>query len=123
MWQVKAVDQLEAGPVRLTGQTGTPDQSDRSKQLVRPVEPSTNSTPKSVAPVSATHVDEVRLVPPGKEDEELVDYEASPEHTNLEINVVHLSSDYFVVRKRIWLIFSLGPVKLCSRSQARRTTI
>ena len=31
------------------------------------------------------------------EDEELVDYEASLECTNLEINVVHLSSDYFVV--------------------------
>ena len=26
-----------------------------------------------------------------------MDYEASPEHTNLEINVVHLSSDYFMV--------------------------
>ena len=26
-----------------------------------------------------------------------MDYEASLEHTNLEINVVHLSSDYFVV--------------------------
>ena len=26
-----------------------------------------------------------------------MDYEASPEHTNLEFNVVHLSSDYFVV--------------------------
>ena len=96
MWQVKAVDQLEAGPVRLTGQTGTPDQSDRSEQLVRPVEPSADSTPKSVPPVSATHVDEVRLVPPGKEDEELVDYEASSEHNNLEINVVHMSSDYFI---------------------------
>ena len=30
-------------------------------------------------------------------DEELVDYEASPEHSNMEINVVHMSSDYFVV--------------------------
>ena len=26
-----------------------------------------------------------------------MDYEASPERTNLEVNVVHLSSDYFVV--------------------------
>ena len=28
------------------------------------------------------------------EDEELVDYEASPEHTNMEINVVRFSDDY-----------------------------
>jgi len=30
-------------------------------------------------------------------DEDLVDYEASPEQSNMEINVVHMSSDYFVV--------------------------
>ena len=32
-----------------------------------------------------------------KEDEELVDYEASPERNNLEINVVHISSDYLII--------------------------
>ena len=48
-------------------------------------------------PVSVTSVDEAPAVPLTVEDEELVDYEESPEHTNLEINVVHLSSDYFVV--------------------------
>jgi hypothetical protein len=41
----------------------------------------------------ASRVDEVPLVPPAMEDEELVDYEASPERNNLEINVVHMSSD------------------------------
>ena len=30
-------------------------------------------------------------------DEELIDYEASSEHSNMEINVVHMSLDYFVV--------------------------
>ena len=37
--------------------------------------------------------------PPAKEDEELVDYEASPEHNYLEINVVHMSSDYLIIPK------------------------
>jgi len=30
-------------------------------------------------------------------DEELVDYEASPEHSNMEINVVHFSEEYYAV--------------------------
>ena len=73
------------------------DRSDRSGQPVRPVEPSIESTAESALPVSVPSVDEALAVPPIAEDEELVDYEASPEHTNLEVNVVHLSSDYFVV--------------------------
>jgi len=78
-------------------------------QLVRSVEPSADSTSESVAPVSATHVDEVPLVPPGKEDEELVDYEASPEHNNLEINVVHMSSDYFIFPEEEMAHLQFGP--------------
>ena len=78
-------------------------------QLVRSVEPSADSTPESVAPVSATHVDEVPLVPPGKEDEELVDYEASPERNNLEINVVHMSSDYFIFPEEEMAHLQFGP--------------
>src|SRR6185437_3625177 len=80
-------------------QTGHEDRSDRSDQPVRPVEPSAEATAESVPPVSVPSVDEAPAVPPTSEDEELVDYEASLERTNLEINVVHLSSDYFVVPK------------------------
>ena len=47
--------------------------------------------------VLASRVDELPPAPPAKEDEELVDYEASPKRSNLEINVVHMSSDYFIV--------------------------
>ena len=39
----------------------------------------------------------------------MVDYEASPEHTNLEINVVHLSSDYFVVPEEDMAHLQFGP--------------
>ena len=38
-----------------------------------------------------------------------MDYEASPERTNLEINVVHLSSDYFVVPKEDMAHLQFGP--------------
>ena len=48
-------------------------------------------------PVLVSRVDEVEPAPPAKEDEELVDYEASPEHNNLEINNVHMSSDYLII--------------------------
>ena len=99
VWKAKAADQPDrpVGPPQPTGQTGHEDRSDRSDQPVRPVEPSAEATTESVLPVSVPSVDEASVVPPIAEDEELVDYEVSPERTNMEINVVHLSSDYFVV--------------------------
>ena len=71
--------------------------ADQPARLVRPVEPTAEPAAKSAPPVSVTFVDEAPAVPLTTEDEELVDYKASLERTNLEINVVHLSSDYFVV--------------------------
>ena len=64
---------------------------------------------ESAAPALVPSVDEAPAVPPVPEDEELVDYEASPEHTNLEINVVHLSSDYFVVPEEDMAHLQFGP--------------
>ena len=49
-----------------------------------------------MAPVSVPCVEDLPA-PVVQGDEELVDYEASPEQSNMEINVVHMSSDYFVV--------------------------
>ena len=88
------VDQPAEGPVEptlATGQTGSLDRSDRPEPPVRPVEPSTESTAESAVPVLVSRVDEVEPAPLAKEEEELVDYEASPECSNLEINVVHMS--------------------------------
>ena len=108
VWQIKTADQ-PARPVGPPPPTGEPDRSDRSAQPVRPVEPSTESATESAAPVSVPSIDEAPAVPPASEDEELVDYEASPERTNLEINVVHLSSDYFVVPKEDLAHLQFGP--------------
>ena len=47
--------------------------------------------------------------PPAKEDEELVDYEASPERSNLEINVVHMSSDYLIILEEEVAHLQFGP--------------
>ena len=94
VWQVNTFDQLaegRVGPTPATGQTGIPDRSDHPKPPVRPVEPSAESTAESAVLVSASRVDEVEPAPPAKEDEELVEYEASSERNNLEINVVHIS--------------------------------
>ena len=60
-------------------------------------------------PVSFPFVDEAPAITPTAEDEELVDYEASPEHTNLEINVVHLSSDYFLIPEEDLAHLQFGP--------------
>ena len=102
VWQVKAVDQPAEGlvePTPMTGQTGGTDRSDCPEPPVRPVEPSAESTAESVVPVSVSRVKEVEPAPPAREEEELVDYEASPECSNLEINVVHMSSDYLIIPK------------------------
>jgi len=108
VWQVKSVDQSSrpVGPPPPTSQTCFPDQSDRSDQ---PVEPSAELTAELAAPVSVSSVDETPTVPLVPEEEELVDYEASPECTNLEINVVHLSSDYFVVPEEDLAHLQFGP--------------
>ena len=94
----------DTGPCSLKARFGRskqlisqPHRSDRRSRPVRPVEPTAEPAAESARPISVTSVDEAPAVPLTAEDEELVDYEASPERTNLEINVVHLSSDYFVV--------------------------
>ena len=46
--------------------------------------------------------------PPTKE-EELVDYEASPERNNLEINVVHMSLDYLKIPEEEVVHLQFGP--------------
>jgi len=63
------------------------------------------------------------VVPPAPEDEEMVDYEASPEHTNMEINVVHLSLDYFVVLEEDVAHLQFGPREAVFRSPATKITI
>ena len=47
--------------------------------------------------------------PPAKEDEELVDYEASPERNNLEINVVHMSLYYLIISEEGVAHLLFGP--------------
>ena len=99
MWPVKKVDQPTGlvGPLQLTGQTGVPDRSDRSEQPVRPVGPDTEQKAEEVVSTSAPSASEIPAASSTAEDEELVDYEASPECTNMEMNVVHFFEDYLVI--------------------------
>ena len=86
VWQAKMIDQPSKEPVKpttATGQTGSLDRSDRPEPPVRSVEPSAESTAKAVVPILVSRVDEVEAAPPVTEEEELVDYEASPERNNL----------------------------------------
>ena len=53
--------------------------------------------------------DEALPAPIVQEDEELVDYEPSPEHSNMEINVVHMSSDYFIAPEEELSHLQFGP--------------
>ena len=111
VWKAKTADQpaRPVRPLQPTDQTGQIDWSDRSDQPVRLVEPTAEPAAESAPPVLVTSVDEAPAVPLTVEDEELVDYEASPERTNLEINVVHMSSDYFVVPEEDLAHLQFGP--------------
>ena len=78
----------------MAGLTGAEDRSDRQVQPVRPVELVVRQTAEDNAPASR---DEVPVVPAALGDEELVDYEASLAHSNMEINVVHFSKEYYAI--------------------------
>ena len=66
----------------------------RQAQPVRPVEPVFEQ--KAEAATSASR-DEVPVFLAALGDEELVDYEASPAQSNMEINVVHFSEEYYAI--------------------------
>ena len=110
MWQVKAVDQPTGpvGPLQPTGLTGVPDRSDRSKQPARLVDPELEQKAKEIVPTSAPVASEVPAAP-SAEDEELVDYEASLERTNMEINVVCFSEDYLAIPEEETAHLDFGP--------------
>ena len=111
VWHVKAADQpiRPVGPLQPTGLTGVPDRSDRSEQPVRPVEPEPEQKAEEVVPTLAPGASEVPAAPSIAEDEELVDYEASPECTNMEINVVHFSDDYWAIPVEETAHLDFGP--------------
>ena len=102
-------------PPQRTGLTGAEDRSDRQVQLVRPVEPVLEQ--KAEVATSAS-CDEVPVVPIASGDEELVDYEASPERGNMEINVVHFSEDYYAASEEEEVAhFVFGPREPYFRSR------
>src|SRR6185312_15777168 len=87
VWQVKTADQPTGtiGPLQPTGLSGVPDRSDRSEQPVRPVDPEPEQKAEESVLALAPSTTEVPADSSVPEDEELVDYEASPERTNMEI--------------------------------------
>jgi len=98
-WQAKPMVQ-SIGPVeppQVTGLTGVEERSDRQAQPVRPVEPIVEQTAE--VNTSAPR-NEVPAVPIALGDEELMDYEASPVHSNMEINVVCFSEEYYAVLEK-----------------------
>ena len=57
----------------------------------------------------APSASEVPAGPSAAEDEELVEYEASPESTNIEINVVRFSDDYWAIPEEETAHLDFGP--------------
>ena len=78
----------------MAGLIGAEDRSDRQVHPIRPVEPMVGQTAEDNA---LGLRDEVPVVPAALGEEELVDYEASPVHSNMEINVVRFSEEYYAI--------------------------
>jgi len=87
--------------------------SDHSEQPIRLIESATDQKAKEVVPASAIGATRVPEAPPTQDDEELVDYEASPEHSNMEINVVHFSEEYLAISEEETTHLDFGLLK-CS---------
>ena len=85
------------------------DQSDRSSQPVRPVDPEPEQKAEEVVSTSTPGALEVLAAPSTAEDEGLVDYEASPERTSMEINIVHFSDDYWAIPEEETTHLDFGP--------------
>ena len=122
-WRAKPAIQ-SAGPVeppQATGLTGAGNRSDRQEQPVRPVQPVDEQ--KAEVTTSASR-DDVPVVPAALGEEELVDYEASPTHNNMEINVVRFSKNTMLFRRkrRKRLFWISGHVRPYSRIPRNRTT-
>ena len=82
------------GASNRTGRTAPGDRSDRQEQPIRLVEP----VVEQMAEVNTlASRDEVPAIPAAIGDEEQVHYEASPAHSNMEINVVHFCKEYYAV--------------------------
>ena len=99
-----------------TGQTSVPDRSDRAEQPVRPIDPELEQKAEEVAPTLVTSASEVSAAPLAAEDEELVDYESSPERTNMEVNVVRFFYDYWAIPEEVTVHLDFGPAKLYFRN-------
>ena len=82
------------------------DRSDLSEQ---PVDPKPEQKAEEMVLTSAPGVSEVLAAPSTTEDEELVDYEASPECTNMEINVVRFYDDYWAIPEQETAHLDFGP--------------
>jgi len=116
-WRAKSIEQ-STGPVeppQVTSLIDADDRSDRQVQPVRPVEPVLEQ--KAEVATSAS-CDEVPVVPIALGDEELVDYEASPERGNMEINVVRFFEDYYAASEEEEVAhFVFGPREPYFRSR------
>ena len=85
VWRVKTADHLAGTvkPLQATSLTSTADRCDRPEQSVGPVEPLVQQKAESEVPVLAPCNEETPLVPLVQDDEELVDYEATPKRNNM----------------------------------------
>jgi hypothetical protein len=90
------------------------------EELVRPVTPITpvnvdGQTDDSETPpgfsssISMVCDDKLASDPAQEDDEELVDYSSSHEHLNLDINVIHMSIDGYVLSEEDVMHLTFGP--------------
>jgi hypothetical protein len=92
-WRVKTSS--EPAPVRPVDVDGQTDDSE--------------TPPGFSSSVPMVCDDKSALDPAPEDDEELVDYRSSPEHMNLDINVIHMSMDGYVLSEEDVTHLAFGP--------------
>jgi hypothetical protein len=105
-WRIKTGS--EPAPVRPV------EESVRPVTLVRPVDVDGQADDPETSPGFSSSIpmvcdDKSALDPAPEEDEELVDYSSSPERMNLDINVIHMSMDGYVLSEEDVAHLNFGP--------------
>src|SRR5687767_10262165 len=105
-WRVKA--DVPAPPVRPAEEPIRPvEASALAPESVGPVE--LESLPGFASSVPMTCDNELALVHGSEDDEQLVDYNFSPECMNLDINVIRMSMDGYVMSEEELAHLDFGP--------------
>lgn len=105
-WRTKVIAQPTEKPAKRIGQSAEPV----GTYVAKPARPVVSEVTEGfVSLVLGASDEKLTSVSEDKDDEQLIDYESSPDRMNLVVNVIHLSLDYYVIAEEEFAHFDFGP--------------